>query len=115
MELIDRRIAAHTNVAVERLRWAGRGKARTTRARHLSLYLAVTEAGLSQSTVAALTGRHRTTIAHALRRTEDRREADPALDRALDVMADLVQRDLKRFAEKPIAAPVDASAMPEAA
>lgn len=92
--MIQRRVAGLTGVALEHLDWPERGRTAHMEARHLAFYLAATEAALSPSILATVTGRKRQTIAHALQRIEHRREADAAFDRGVDLAAALVQQDL---------------------
>lgn len=64
---------------------ATRGKARVALARQVAMYLAHVACGLSFTEVGLLFGRDRTTVAHACRVVEDRRD-DPVFDRALELL-----------------------------
>lgn len=63
----------------------------TTRA--LAMYLAHVSLGLPMSAVARSFGRHRSTVAHACRRMEDRRDF-PGWDRRLAALEDRIGRSL---------------------
>jgi chromosomal replication initiation ATPase DnaA len=58
---------------------------RTTLARQVAMYVASTGFGMSFSRVAAAIGRDRSTVAHACKLVEERREA-PEFDRWLDAL-----------------------------
>ena len=76
--------AAYMGIAPAGLVAPGRARGVTARARHLAYYLAHVAAGLSMREVARRFGRHPTSIAYALSRIEDARDArgfDAALDR----------------------------------
>lgn len=62
-----------------------RGVARTAFARQVAMYLAHVACRLTLTEVGRLFGRDRTTVAHACRIVEDRRD-DIALDRVLDLL-----------------------------
>ncbi len=64
---------------------ATRGKARVALARQVAMYLAHVACGLSFTDVGLLFSRDRTTVAHACRVIEDRRD-DPVFDRALELL-----------------------------
>jgi chromosomal replication initiation ATPase DnaA len=62
----------------------GRGTA-VVLARQVAMYVAVVGFGMSYGRVASVMGRDRSTVAHAIRQVEIRRE-DPAFDRWLDAL-----------------------------
>ena len=64
---------------------ATRGKAQVALARQVAMYLAHVTCRLSLTEVGVLFGRDRTTVAHACRVVEDRRD-DPIFDRALELL-----------------------------
>jgi chromosomal replication initiation ATPase DnaA len=64
---------------------ATRGKAPVALARQAAMYLAHIACGLSFTDVGLVFGRDRTTVAHACRVIEDRRD-DPVFDRALELL-----------------------------
>ena len=64
---------------------ATRGKAPVALARQVAMYLAHVACGLSFTDVGLLFSRDRTTVAHACRVVEDRRD-DPVFDRALELL-----------------------------
>lgn len=66
----------------------GRTGAREALARHAAMYLAHVGCGRSYAEIAALFGRHRTSVSYACARIEDRRD-EPAFD---DLMARLERR-----------------------
>lgn len=82
------------SVDPEKLAVKGRGDARTAFARHIAIYIARTRLGLSFTAAGRLFDRDRTTVAHACRRVEERRDelwADELveqIDRVLGVWAD---------------------------
>jgi hypothetical protein len=64
---------------------ATRGKAPVALARQVAMYLTHGACGLSFTDVGLVFGRDRTTVAHACRVVEDRRD-DPVFDRALELL-----------------------------
>jgi hypothetical protein len=64
---------------------ATRGKAPVALARQVAMYLAHVACGLSFTEVGLVFGRDRTTVAHACRVVEDRRD-DPVFDRVLELL-----------------------------
>jgi hypothetical protein len=80
--LTARLAANHYEVALNELLSRRRGTRRTTRARHVAMYLAHVVYGLDLAAVAAGFRRDRTTVAYACRAIEDARD-DPAFDSAL--------------------------------
>ena len=79
---IESLVGSAFRVSLYDLRAASRGTARTAFARQVAMYLAHVELGLNLSMVATQFGRDRTTVSHACRRVEDRRD-DPAVDRVI--------------------------------
>ena len=69
---------------------ASRGVANTAVARQVAMYLAHVACGLTMTDVGRLFARDRTTVSHACRVIEDRRD-DPSFDRALDFLEWSVQ------------------------
>lgn len=66
--------ARHTDLPVEDVLFAGRGDRRLSSARALAMYLAHVGLGESMRVVARGFQRHPSTVAHACRRIEERRE-----------------------------------------
>ena len=67
-----------------------RGNATIARARQVAMYLAHVACGLSLTQVGVLFERDRTTVAHACRVTEERRE-DEDFDRAIELLEQAVR------------------------
>lgn len=63
-----------------------RGGARVTFARHAAMYLAVIEGRLTLTEAASQFARDRRAVAYGIARLEERREADPAFDGAMDAI-----------------------------
>ena len=82
-QVIDPAVAAVFEVDVRELRAATRGAPRTAFTRQVAMYLAHVVCGLSLTEVGQLFARDRTTVAHACKLVEDRRD-DPELDGKLD-------------------------------
>jgi chromosomal replication initiation ATPase DnaA len=80
--LLAQIVASEGRVCLTKLLRPSRGHGRTTRARQITIYLAHVLLGRTQENVAELFRRDRTTIAHAVRMMEERRD-DPALDRLI--------------------------------
>lgn len=74
--------AAHYEVPLAQLRTRRRGSQRSTRARHVAIYLAHVAFGLKLTEVGDAFRRDRTTAGYACARVEDARD-DPAFDAAL--------------------------------
>lgn len=73
--LVVARLAAEaTDIPLSRVLHARRLDRRCASARALAMYLAHVGLGLSMTRVASGFGRHRSTVAHACRRIEERRE-----------------------------------------
>lgn len=68
-----------------------RGEAAVAQARQVAMYLAHVGSGLSLTGVGRLFERDRTTVAHACRIIEERRD-DPAFDRAMDLLESVVHQ-----------------------
>lgn len=68
-----------------------RGEAAVAQARQVAMYLAHVGSGLSLTGVGRLFERDRTTVAHACRMIEERRD-DPAFDRAMDLLESVVHQ-----------------------
>jgi chromosomal replication initiation ATPase DnaA len=79
LALVEAAVAAVFAVPVAHLRAARRGTAPVAFARQTAIYLAHTVLGLSYTAIARAVGRDRTTVAHACRILEQRRD-DPAID-----------------------------------
>lgn len=67
------------------IRDARRGRATVAFARQVAIYLSHTRLGLSYTEAGAYFGRDRTTVAHACRTVEEKRE-DPVVDAAIDFL-----------------------------
>ena len=67
-----------------------RGSATIARARQVAMYLAHVSCGLSLTRVGVLFERDRTTVAHACKVTEERRE-DEEFDRAIELLEQAVR------------------------
>ncbi len=82
-QVIDPAVSAVFDVDVRDLKSPTRGSPRAAFARQVAMYLAHVVCGLSLTEVGALFARDRTTVAHACRVVEDRRD-DPELDGRLE-------------------------------
>ena len=82
-QVIDPAVAAVFEVDVRELRAPTRGAPRAAFARQVAMYLAHIVCGLSLTEVGQLFARDRTTVAHACKLVEDRRD-DPELDGRLE-------------------------------
>lgn len=83
-DALQKAVAAAFGIRVRDLRAVSRGEARVALARQCAMYLAHVAWGLNFAEVGRMFGRDRTTVAHACRRIEDRRECaqfDAMLDR----------------------------------
>lgn len=78
-------VAATFSVPLGELRAATRCRADAAYARQVTMYLAHTVLGISYGTVGGLVRRDRTTVAHACRVVEGRRD-DPATDRIIRML-----------------------------
>jgi len=88
---IESLVGSAFSVPLHELRAPSRGPAATAFARQVAMYLAHVELGLSLSLVGAHFGRDRTTVSHACRRVEDRRD-DTVVDMALSCLTSAVAR-----------------------
>ena len=95
---IMRGAAARHRVEVSALSHPGRGPAAAAEARHLAMYLIHIGLGQTLTDTGRYFGRDRTTVAHACRRIEERRD-DPALDHRLDRVEAMILRCLDRCEE----------------
>ncbi len=84
MEIAVAMTAGLLDATVEDVTGDGRS-ARTVLARQVAMYVAAVGFGMSYSRVGAALGRDRSTVAHAIRIIEDRRE-DPAFDEWLNAL-----------------------------
>ncbi|HMN84964.1 MAG TPA: helix-turn-helix domain-containing protein [Bauldia sp.] len=85
IRLIETLVASAFRVDPAALRSPTRGNATVAFARQVAMYLAYTRLGLSYEVAGLVFGRDRTTVAHACRLVEERRD-DPRLDSALDYL-----------------------------
>ena len=83
--LITHLVAFSTGVPARDIAAHGRVAEPAVAARHLAMYLAHTGLGWPLARVGAAFGRDRTTVGHACRRVEDRRD-DAEFDRTLEVL-----------------------------
>ncbi len=88
--LITHLVAFSTGVPAREIVSMGRAASPASEARHLAMYLAHTGLGWPLARVGAAFGRDRTTVGHACRRVEDRRD-DPAFDRSVEVLEDCLR------------------------
>ncbi len=87
-------VAAVLRLPVRDIEAATRSSPRVARGRQLAMYLAHVAAGLSLSAVGRAFGRDRTTVAHACRVVEERRE-----DPCFDAMAGCLERLVTAIAD----------------
>lgn len=83
--LIERTVAAVFAVEAAELSGRTRGRAEAAFARQVAMYLAHVALGINLTHVGMAFGRDRTTVRHACRSVEERRE-EPRLDRTLDLL-----------------------------
>jgi chromosomal replication initiation ATPase DnaA len=83
--LVEQTVAQVFGVRVQDLKSASRGRAEAAFARQVAMYLDHVSCGHSLTEVGNLFERDRTTVAHACKLVEDRRD-DPAFDRALELL-----------------------------
>lgn len=69
-------VSRRLDIEVDALRASVRCSDRVAAGRHLVMYLAAVVLEMSQDSIGALSRRHRSTVSHALQRTEDRREGE---------------------------------------
>ena len=83
--LIEAAVAASFSIPCDELQAPTRGAPMTAFARQCAMYLAHVVLGLGPSAVGLLFGRDRTTVAHACRVIEERRD-EPAVDNLLHAL-----------------------------
>jgi chromosomal replication initiation ATPase DnaA len=88
--LLDLMVAGVFDIESDLLRLPTRGRARVALARQVAMYLAHVGCGLSLTEVGAMFERDRTTVAHACRVVERRRD-DPNFDDAIDLLESIVR------------------------
>lgn len=88
--LITHLVSFSTGVPAREIVAVGRAATPAADARHLAMYLAHTGFGWPLARVGAAFGRDRTTVGHACRRVEDRRD-DPAFDRRVERLEDCLR------------------------
>ncbi len=88
--LIAHLVAFATGVPAGEMLTSGRAALAASDARHLAMYLAHTGLGWPLSRVGAAFGRDRTTVGHACRRVEDRRD-DPDFDLRVEELEDCLR------------------------
>jgi chromosomal replication initiation ATPase DnaA len=84
-EFLDRVVASVFAVDTVLLKLPTRGRKPVAEARQVAMYLAHVACGLSFTRVGTIFGRDRTTVSHACKRVEDRRE-DVEFDNAIDLL-----------------------------
>ncbi len=99
--LVEHTAARLFEVAPGDLQSPTRREAPVAFARQIAMYMAHVVCGLSLTRIGELSGRDRTTAAHACHLVEDRRD-DPALDRSLNFL-EIVLRSW--IADMPVGAP----------
>jgi chromosomal replication initiation ATPase DnaA len=88
VQLTVERLVEHAfSIDSSRLSLPNRGTRRIIFARHVAMYLAVVDSGLSHAECGRLFDRDRRSVAYAVARIEQARDDDPDLDTALDVLA----------------------------
>jgi len=97
---LQRAVAVAFDVTVEALQARSRGPADAAFARQCAMYLAHVALGLSYSDAGRLFGRDRTTVAHACRLVETRRD-DPGLDRLLQSLEECCEPAALRPVREP--------------
>lgn len=85
------RVCAFTRVKADAMRTSHNPPECVAQARMLAVYLAVVELEIGQHELARVSGYLQRTISNAVSTIEDRRD-DPALDAAIDMMADELRR-----------------------
>lgn len=91
---VDELIAHMWPIDAAQIYWPTRGTRAVMFARHVAMYLAVVEGGLSHSACARLFERDRRVIAYAIARIEQRRDDDATFDATLDHLADRLHQSL---------------------
>ncbi len=89
-KVMEETVASVFDVEIEHMRLPSRGPARVATARQVAMYLAHVVCGLSLTEAGVLFERDRTTVAHACRVVEDRRE-DQDFDRAIGLLEDIAK------------------------
>jgi chromosomal replication initiation ATPase DnaA len=84
-EFLDRVVASVFAVDTTLLKLPTRGRRPVAEARQVAMYLAHVSCSQSLTSVGRIFERDRTTVAHACKRVEDRRE-DPQFDAAIDLL-----------------------------
>ena len=93
VQLCVERLIRHTlEIDPARLSLPSRGSRPVIFARHLSMYLAVVEGGLSYIACGHAFSRDRRSVAYAVARIERGRDDNPALDACLDRLGDSLRR-----------------------
>lgn len=90
---VERVVAKAHRVTLSELRAPGRPRASVVWARRTAMYLQRVLFELSCEDIARRFGHHRTSVLHACRKVEDRRD-EPAFDRRLERLEELILRDL---------------------
>ena len=90
LELLNLTVAGGFDINERELRQPNRGVARTALARQSAMYLAHVACGLTKTEVGRLFTRDRTTVHHACRVVEQRRD-DQAFDHAIDHLERIVR------------------------
>ena len=88
--LITHLVAFSTGVPAREIVANGRAGVSASEARHLAMYLAHTGLGWPLARVGAAFSRDRTTVGHACRRVEDRRD-DVAFDRRVEALEECLR------------------------
>jgi chromosomal replication initiation ATPase DnaA len=93
---IEALVASALGVSLSEMGGASRGRAPVATARQTAMYLAHVSLGMSLARIGACFRRDRTTVAHACRRIEDRRE-DATFGRILDCLEAAIDRWQEEF------------------
>jgi hypothetical protein len=88
---LDYTVAAVFEIEHHRLSEPTRGVAAVAQARQIAMYLAHVGMGLTLTEVGELFDRDRSTVSHACRVIEERRE-QPKVDRALEILEEVVRQ-----------------------
>ncbi|ESR22762.1 ATPase involved in DNA replication initiation [Lutibaculum baratangense AMV1] len=92
--LVERYVARHHGVALSEMMAPGRATARAKWARHTTMYLERVVLQLTCEEIAARFGHHRTSVTHACRKVEERRD-EAAFDARLQALEARVGRYLE--------------------
>ncbi|MEJ1157976.1 helix-turn-helix domain-containing protein [Prosthecomicrobium sp. N25] len=87
--LVEAAVTASYGLPARSLRRATRGSARVALARQVAMYLCHVRLGMSLTDIGSAFGRDRTTVAHACRLIEDRRD-DPYTEAAIGVIEEAI-------------------------